>query len=290
MLHPMLPFRYSHFRVLDTVKILAQAQQELSRTDISEFFENYKGPSDTADWMLSQYAVRYELTSTEQEEEMYHPLGTALREFVRQEDQAGWKLLIRRLIRTGVDIHAPMPRGLWFDPQDHQYVLSQHGTPLDELFTYIHTPWEAKVAADAWLQILSSEGYDIRAYLEKEKSLHATRPPIASPHRFHAQTPKELVFDMGENPSVYAERWIDPESSAFLLRQDFKQSNVLRSFYDWEAEDTWPIIYPKGSLYGAESAISLARANRRWGKKARKEIRRKCTLASSKMPGAWPGQ
>ena len=277
-------------RIVDTLRILAQAQQEISRTDVSQFFNYFSGPADVADWMLSQDAVQYELFSSEQEGDLYHPLGTALREYARQEDQAGWESFVRRLIHTGVDLHAPIPRGHLFDPQGYPCVLSPHGTPLDELFAYTHTPWEAKAAADAWLQILSTEGYDIRAYLEKEEALHATTPAITSPNSYYQRTPKDLIFDLGEYPSVYVEIWIDPESSTFLLRQHLKESHVLRSFYDCVGEDTWPIIYPKGSPYGVESATFLARANRRWGKKAMKEARRNGTPASSKMPGAWPGR
>ena len=214
----MLPFDYSHWKVLDTIRILAQAQQEISRTDVSGFFENYKGAPDIADWMLSQYAVRYELSSTEKEEVMYHPLGTALREYGRPGGQAEWESFVRRLIRTAVNIHAPMPRGDWYKPQKYPWVMSPHGTPLDELFTYTQTAWEAKAAANAWLRILSTEGYDVLTYLENEKSLHATQPPITISNRYNPRIPMQLVFDLEHHPSVYAERWIDPTSSAFLLR------------------------------------------------------------------------
>ena len=62
----------------------------------------------------------------------------------------------------------------------------------------------------------------------------ATQPPISCPYRYFMQTPKELVFDLGEYPSVYAETWIDTESSTFLLRQEFRESIVLKSVCDWE--------------------------------------------------------
>lgn len=140
----------------------------------------FQDPVNVADWMLSRYAVQYELSSSEQEEAFYHPLGTALREYARQEDLAGWESFIRRLIRSGVDVHTAIPRPRRFNPQEYPCVLSPHGTPLDELFTYLHTPWEAKAAADAWLQILSTEGYDIRACLETEKALHTTATDFIS--------------------------------------------------------------------------------------------------------------
>ena len=51
--------------------------------------------------------------------------------------------------------------------------ILKYGTPLDELFCRTKTPFEGEEAADRWLQILSSEGYDVVAYLEEELALHA---------------------------------------------------------------------------------------------------------------------
>ena len=274
-------------RAVDTSRILAQAQQEISRTDVSQFFKYYEGPTDVVDLMLSQYAVQYEILSIEREEVIYHPLGTALREYGRREEIAGWELLIRKLIRTGIDVHVPIPRAEGFDSRDHPCALNPYGTPLDELFAYTYTLWEAKAAADAWLLILSSEGYDILDYLENEKVLHATQPPITCPHFCWERKPMQLVFDLGEAPSVYAEPWIDPESSTFLIRQELKDTNILNNFFYHFAELQWPIIYPKRYLWDPNLA---ARTDRRWKKKAAKAARLNGTSDSSAMPGARPGE
>ena len=283
---------------LDTCRILAQSQQEISRTDVSQFFEALSGPVGLADWMLSQYAVQYELSHTEQEEVIYHPLGTALRGYGEQyKDKEEWESFIRRLIRMRVDIHAPMPRHYHFDPQEYPCALSPYGTPLDELFTHVHTSWDAKVVADAWLRILSSEGYNVLAYLENEKALHATQLPLTCHYRCYGKVPMQLIFDLGEDPSVYAEPWIDPESSTSIIREELKNSNILGNcdcipgvlFPEW----CWPLIYPKWSdnmNYPAAALTAKQREERRWQKKVIKAARRNSTLVSSKMPGAWPGK
>lgn len=43
------------------------------------------------------------------------------------------------------------------------------------------TPLEGKAAADRWLDILSSEGYDIIAYIEEEQAVHASQRLITCP-------------------------------------------------------------------------------------------------------------
>lgn len=127
----------------------------------------------------------------------------------------------------------------------------------------------------------------------KQKRPYMPQPPISYPYRYFMQTPKKLVFDLGEYRSVYAETWINPESSTFPLRQEFRESTVLKSVCDWETRNSWPFIHSKWSLHDADPAEALTaknRAKRRRGEKAMKVARRNGTSVSSKMPGAWPEQ
>lgn len=241
--------------------------------------------------------------------------GSVIHEPLGKVFSAKWESVIRRLLRIGVDVHAPVPREDSFQPDAYPCSLNPYGTPLDELFALTTTADEAKNAADAWLHILSTEGIDILTYLDKEKALHATRPMFTCPQRSCNYTPRQLVFSLGEAPSVYADWWIDPECSTFLVRQEFKDMNMLTeedvlpwfgSQYNDDSKWTsvWPINYPRWSdwpyLFSqfydfTEDHATLKqlreraqeRADRRWHKKARRAARLSGTRAHPSMPGAW---
>lgn len=283
---------------MDTIKILAQAQEYFSSTDVSDFFKDHHGSPEPAAFMLSLDSVRYELSCTGHEDRIYPALARALHEYGRAQyesdvhgDLAGWESIIRRLIRIGVDIHAPIPC------IDDQYALSRHRTPLDGLFTRATTPGQAKSTADAWLHILSTEGYDVRSYLEYEEAFHAMQWSLYEPEPYSYGPILQLIFDFSESPSVFVDWWIDPESSTFLVRQAFKDMNTFRdpSCLTWK--NLWPFDYPIWFLeYGIQYIFEdvelktnqqLSR-RRRWQKKAAKAARLNRSQANCTMPGAWP--
>lgn len=277
------------------------------------------------DYVLSLDSVQYVLAS---EGCLYPALGSALRNYgtlfadddsvslayAKQPLLATWESLIRRLLQIGVDIHAPVARGYYFEPDSYPCTLSPYGTPLDELFTVTKTAGEAKDAADAWLQILSTEGIDVLTYLEKEKALHDTQPIFTCPKRCWDYKPRQLVFGLGEAPAVYADWWIDPESPASFIRQEFRDMNIITTDFclgtrlEWREYSnsgwnlTWPLRHPRWSnalkpYYGdVEDRATWTRlkqraqerADRRWQKKARKAARMNGRQAQSSMPGAWP--
>ena len=329
LIHLSYPDLCDDHRAIETMRILAQAQ-EFSSTDVSEFLtlctSNRLG---IAEYMLSLASVREDLIYADEGINLYPALGPALRhygahvtsdlvkwEYPGQALTAKWESIIRKLLHIGVDIHAPVPRGNFFhSSQSESYpcTLSTHGTPLDELFTYTNTAGEAQDAADAWLQILSTEGVDVLAYLEKEVALHATEPIFTCSHYSCDYLPRQLVFNLGEAPNVYADWWIDPECSTYHVRQELKDTNILASndYFIWGGwteydnstwKRVWPIRYPrwsdflKPSVYDSEdlttwerlSERAQERADRRWQKKARKAAQRNGTQVHSSMPGAWP--
>lgn len=53
--------------------------------------------------------------------------------------------------------------------------------PIRRAFLTTMTPLEGKAAADGWLDILSSEGYDIIAYIEEEQAVHASQRLLTCP-------------------------------------------------------------------------------------------------------------
>ncbi len=276
--------------------------------------------------MLSLDTVQQELILIEGGESHYPVLGAALRKYgcFFASDSAGWRnsgptflseweSIIRRLLRSGVDVHAPVPRGYDFQPGNYPCTLDPYGNPLDELFMRISTAAEAKDAADAWLRILSTEGKDIMTYLEKEKALHDTRPVFTCPHWYFISPPRRLVFSLGEAATVYADWWIDPECSASLVRQEFKNMNMLaddgdlrwtewQEYLDSDWKFVWPINYPRWSdplepfdddveghaTWKCLRQRAQERADRRWDKKAKKAARLNGTRTHTSMPGAWP--
>lgn len=302
-------------------RALAHVQEEFSSADLSICFEHYDTDPGLADYVLSLDSVQYVLAS---EGCLYPALGSVLRTYgslfadnsvsraYTKQRLAKWNPLVRRLLQIGVDIHAPVPRGYYFEPDSYPCALSPYGTPLDELFGATRTASEAKDAADAWLQILSTEGIDVLTYLEKEKALHETQSMFTYSDYYWDYQPRQLVFSLGEAPSVYADWWIDPESPASFIRQEFRDMNITTADegcclawheycnFGWSL--TWPIRYPSwdNTLKPYEWHVeeqgtwtrldqrAQERADRRWHKKARKAARMNGSQAQSSMPGAWP--
>lgn len=320
-------FRKSQYAI-GIVRALPHVQEEFSSADLSICFENYETDPGLADYVLSLDSVQYVLAS---EGCLYPALGSVLRTYgslfadnsvsraYTKQRLAKWNPLVRRLLQIGVDIHAPVSRGYYFEPDSYPCALSPYGTPLDELFAATRTAGEAKDAADAWLQILSTEGIDVLTYLEREKALHDTQPMFTSPcpsWPYQDYQPRQLVFSLGEAPAVYADWWIDPESPAPFIRQEFRDMNIITTEHSvylgvylglqeysnsgWNL--TWPIRLPRWSnalepdewrvedhaAWTRLNQRAQERADRRWHKKARKAARMNGSQAQSSMPGAWP--
>lgn len=185
-------------------------------------------------------------------------------------------------------------------------------TPLDELFFAEGDPSRASSYAREWLLMLVEAGYDINAYLEKEKQLHSTQNYLTYP-AYHfplgVDMPRQLVFELGENPSVYWEWWIDPSSPASLVRQEFWHMNPCHSdrfLIDRDSwEQRWPYNYPhwtenceppifvndpkSGSSETKQWRKRAAKAASRHARQARKKYPKYFTEnnENSAIPGAW---
>ena len=314
-------------RAIDTIRTLAQAQDEVSSNDVVNMISWPKSSPELLECILWLELVQDNLVHADGGENL-SALGAALRNYgfhiTRDSDDsiilgqafpAKWELIIRKLLHIGLDIHALVPRRDFFrsfQSKSYHSTLSRYGTPLDELFTFTKTAGQAQDAADAWLQILSTVGVDVSSYLEKEVALHNTQPMFTRPWDFDYNLPRQLVFSLGEAPTVYADWWIDPECSTYLVRQEFKDITILTDNDSclWEGwrkyerstwKSVWPISYPSWSdflkpIYNREDLATWERfneraqerANCRWQKKAMRAARRNGTQFHSSMPGAWP--
>ena len=49
--------------VLDIARLLVRKQEDLSALDVSQYFRDYEGPPEGAEFMLSKYPVLYDMCS-----------------------------------------------------------------------------------------------------------------------------------------------------------------------------------------------------------------------------------
>ena len=139
---------------------------------------------EAAELMWSQELIQSE-SNVFDDEEVFPKLAAALRDFGR--DPSQWERFLRSLLRQHPDLHSPVPRfrrtkdsDELFDPMFPCRVL-EYGTPLDDLFVFAKTPFEGEAIAHRWLRVLSSEGFDLVAYLEEEFALHAEQMQFIRP-------------------------------------------------------------------------------------------------------------
>ena len=274
---------------IEIVRLLAQAQDILSASDISRLYV-WNDP-ECVEFLLSDESVQYELRSINDEPYIFPLLSRALRGYVQS---AIWERAIRMILRTRANPHSPVDDFLL-------HITDGISTLLDALFEEMDTPFRAKEVADGWLQILASEGFDVLAYLEEERTLHAlqeqfTYPVLALDHyELHYELPRKLFFELEGKPSVSWDWWIDPASSAYLVREEFKYTNLFHAdsiFYLYQWEEFWPFHHPEWSElrepWKQLHKQAQRRAERRLKKKALKMARTQGIKARLCMPGAWP--
>lgn len=164
--------------VVDTLRVLSQAQTDISILDAIMLIESYNGPPDDIYFFLSQYT---DLGGTPDEHHKHISaiaFELAVKSFgderTQPENLTRWESLIRKSIRQGVDVHGHKcldRNAVWQDPD----VPRGWGTLLDDLFEYTHTPLDALIVGNSWLRILASEGFVISTYLEEEITLHTAQ-------------------------------------------------------------------------------------------------------------------
>ena len=148
------------------------------------FWMWFEGSVETAEYMSSQDLIQPS-SDISDGEDVFPILATALRAFGRGSSQ--WERFLRLLLRRRSSLHSPVSRRHRVE-ELNEYLAStypckalENGTPLDELFMRTDTPSEAEAVANRWLQILSSEGYDVVAYLKEEFALHVQQMQLTIP-------------------------------------------------------------------------------------------------------------
>ncbi len=179
------PKSQNSHKITQSLKLLTQSRNDISSLDIFKLWSTYSGAVEGAEFLFSQDLISSE-SDIFDDEDTFPPLATALRGYSKDPQ---WENFLRLLLRKGADLHSPVPRSASIEDinEQHDVVypcnILEYGTPLDELFRWTETPFEGEEAADRWLQILSSEGYDIKDYIEEESALHAQQMQLTYPHR-----------------------------------------------------------------------------------------------------------
>ena len=163
--------------LVEILKVLTESTDGISAQNCNLFWMmDWTKPVEAAEFMWSQGCMPSE-SDVFDDEEVFPILAAVLREFGR--DPSHWESFLRRHLRKYAALHSPVPRIRHFRDSDEIFAsmipcrILEHGTPLDDLFLYTRTPFEGEAIAHHWLQILSSEGFDLVAYLEEEFALHA---------------------------------------------------------------------------------------------------------------------
>ena len=171
-------------RSLDTLRLLVQSQNCISSQDVYLFWMYFQGSVETAEYMFSQDLIQTR-SDISDGDDVFPILAIALRGF--GEDFSQWDRFLRLLLRKNSSLHSPVPR-IWGYQELNNFLSPYYpckalefGTPLDELFLWTETPFEGEAIANRWLQVLSSEGIDVVAYLEEESALHAQQMQLTIP-------------------------------------------------------------------------------------------------------------
>ena len=284
----------------DTMRVLATWQDDISAEDLSLLLNDwYSGSPECVDLLLSTYSYSDETFHASVQD--LSLLGIAVREY--GSGNTDWGSSIRKWLRRKPDIHTrsfssygPWRWGVITDRARRLDFLLEHEemtfTLLDELFALNSDPFHAEVLAQEWLLMLAEADYDINTYLENEKRLHFTQNflsyPEFSSHYFN--TYRQLVFEIGENPRVSWEWWIDPLSHASLVLDEFRYMNPCHPdhrfhLHYWSVgwEMTWPFDYPHWSEAYMPPWNELL-ALKRWRKRADQAARRYTRQAKTKYP------
>lgn len=118
---------------------------------------------------------------------------------------------------------------------------------------------------------------------------------------FFDDAPRQLIYHGGSTPSVSWDWWIDPNSSTYLVREEFKHINIFHDdtssqWYEWKS--LWPLKYQllcdrkKNFLDDSDrrlpSELARERANKRSERKSKKVAQAQGLKKRDRMPGAWP--
>ena len=183
-------------------------------------------------------------------------------------------------------------------------------TLLRQLFEHTETMFEAEKAGNAWLDLLAIEGYNVRSYLDQERSEAKAQEQLMLFHcdfSIHDEpigslnVSQILSFQFEGTPRVSWMWQCDPSSTLFLLHQEFQQMLMTLPEYWHIKSRPWAQTWPFGCsswMFSSNAAMAIPernfdefaqeRAHRPMEKKGLKASRALRSRSSVKIPGAWP--
>ena len=171
-------------KVVDILRILTRSPNDISSSELYNFWQVYRASVEVAEFMFGQDLIQSD-SDVSDDENVFPIIAVVSRRY--GEDPSEWESFLRLLLRKGVNLHSRVPRSRNLQDLDKGLIstylcgVSEYRTPLDELFESTKTPFEGEEAANRWLELLSSEGYNVRAYLKQESALHAEQMQLTVP-------------------------------------------------------------------------------------------------------------
>lgn len=230
----------------DITRTVLTAQDDVTLTDISNFVLPLRwplAPSALAEFFVFTFTL---WSYSNRDDDSYE---WCLRMALNEWGGGHWdkRVVVRKLLCQGLNVHAIAA------PDIVTYVIhvfreSDILTPLDYLFQYSLHPFDSDGIGREWLLMLAEVGYDVRAYLQKEKELHASQCQRTSNAHLYVgegfcEFPRHLIFQIDPYPSIRWDWWIDPSSAASLVQEEFRYMSIGDSVSgSWEF--TWPFEYP----------------------------------------------
>lgn len=184
-------------------------------------------PPEAFEFVLDQELVEDHFKSFKNQE-LLSLLARPLQQFGATQSE-GWKRIIKRFVRMGINYH------------DFSYRTS---SPLDWLFLICVDPMKSRAVADAWLEILSSSGVDVRDYLQVEMRQHARKPPLLRRGYPYVDDRRRLVFSLEGTPTVHWEWWVDPREPGSLVCSEFGDLGRLKGDDQFFTPNDWPYSRP----------------------------------------------
>ena len=180
-------------KITETFRIVAAALDDLSWSDIERFLLMYCGPPEGLELLFLQGCTGIAPCFQDINRIWSKVLANALRVFCCGHPR--WTCLVRDLVRRGVDVHGS-------GSNDRRYYRKDETSPLDSLFLATRAPLEAKEVGDAWLHLLSDEGYEVKVYLEEEMALHGPQPRLVKTEFWDDGLKQkawttQIVYDLG---------------------------------------------------------------------------------------------
>ena len=299
-------------QIVDTIKVLAPSLADASLDDVIDYLDRFEGPSEAIELMFIQDCGGVATSHSHDELIWYHVLLEAVGKYSL--GCTDWEHLIRRLLRKGIAAHPSYDNGMSQVPSASYFAFqSRRSTLLDGLFFQTCTPFEAEKLGDSWLQLLSSEGYDVVEYLKMEMALHAPDQEIVhytGRGAWNCRTTSPLVYSFKNNCGV-SWKWVqNPATSILPLQDEFEMIMyspihdyfVFKNMYDYESSTvSWPFHYlmcygpevgDDDCIYHEDCDAALEhkneRAQRRERTKAFKLARFQRSKDPRRIPGAWP--